>query len=197
MKKSLILLIAGMLLSLTYIKAQEATLDNILSSYFKAIGTEKMKDWQTITSTGKSVFGGQEFPFVLIQKRPGKMRIEAEVQKMKMIQTFDGEKGWSVMPWTGSTDPQEMTADQAKEMKRQSDPEGQLYKWKEKGSKAELIGKEEMEGTTAYKIRLTLADGDVQDMFIDAESYVPLKIAAKTKVQGNETEGEAYFSNYK
>ena len=197
MKKFILLLIAGMFFSITYIKAQEATLDDVLSSYFKAIGTEKMKDWQTITSTGKSVFGGQEFPFKLIQKRPGKLRVEADVQKMKMVQAFDGEKGWSVMPWSGSTDPQDMTADQAKEMKRQSDPEGQLYHWKEKGSKAELIGKEEMEGTSAYKIRLTLADGDVEDMYIDAETYVPLKMAAKTKVQGNETEGEAYFSNYK
>jgi len=197
MKKSLVLLIIGIIVFTSTGKSQGPNLDEVLSSYYNAIGIEKMKDWQTMTSTGKTVFGGQEYPFSTIVKRPGKIRVEAEVQRMKMVQSFDGEKGWSIIPWTGSTEPQDMTADQVKGMKNNADLDGSLYHWKEKGHKAELLGKEDMEGSIVYKIKVARADGDVETYFIDADNYVILKMASTTKIQGNETESEIYFSNYK
>jgi outer membrane lipoprotein-sorting protein len=176
--------------------AQEAKLDDILSTYYKAIGIEKMKDWQTIAGTGKLIGQGMENPVKFYLKRPGKVRVEVEVQGNKMIQVFDGKQGWSITPWSGSSDPQDMTADDIKGMKNQADFEGALYNWKEKGHKAELIGKEDFEGSAVYKIKLTKADGDIETYFIDAENYVPLKMAAIVKIQGNEIESECYFSNY-
>jgi outer membrane lipoprotein-sorting protein len=196
MKIKLILFIAIFLLGSMACWAQEAKLDDILSAYYKAIGIEKMKDWQTITGTGKLIGQGMENSVKFYIKRPGKVRVEVEVQGNKMIQVFDGKQGWSIIPWSGSSDPQDMTADDIKGMKNQADIEGTLYNWKEKGHKAELIGKEDFEGSAVYKIKLTKADGDIETYFIDAENYVPLKMAAIVKIQGNETESECYFSNY-
>jgi outer membrane lipoprotein-sorting protein len=176
--------------------AQEAKLDDILSAYYKAIGIEKMKDWQTLISTGKTIAQGMEYPIKFYMKRPGKIRIEVEIQGNKMIQVFDGNQGWSITPWSGSSAPQDMTADETREMKNQADLEGSLYNWKEKGHKAELISKEDLEGTAVYKIKLIRSDGDIETWFIDAENYVPLKMAATVKIQGNEIESECYFSNY-
>jgi hypothetical protein len=177
-------------------RAQEAKLDDILSAYYKAIGIEKMKDWQTVTGTGKLIGQGMENLVKFYIKRPEKIRVEVEVQGNKMIQVFDGKQGWSIISWSGSSDPQDMTADDIKGMKDQADFEGALYNWKEKGHKAELIGKEDFEGSAVYKIKLTKADGDIETWFIDAENYVPLKMAATVKIQGNEIESECYFSNY-
>jgi outer membrane lipoprotein-sorting protein len=196
MKTRLILFIAISLLGSMACWAQEAKLDDILSTYYKAIGIEKMKDWQTIAGTGKLIGQGMENPVKFYLKRPGKVRVEVEVQGNKMIQVFDGKQGWSITPWSGSSDPQDMTADDIKGMKNQADFEGALYNWKEKGHKAELIGKEDFEGSAVYKIKLTKADGDIETYFIDAENYVPLKMAAIVKIQGNEIESECYFSNY-
>ena len=197
MKTKLVAFITVFFLGSMVCKAQELKLDDILSSYYKAIGIEKMKDWQTLTSTGKTIAQGMEFPVKIFMKRPGKIRIEAEVQGNKMIQSFDGDHGWSVTPWAGSSDPQDMTTDEVKGMKTQADIEGSLYNWKEKGHKVELIGKEDMEGTTVYKIKLTRADGDIETYFMDAENFVPLKVSAITKIQGNETESESDLSNYR
>jgi len=138
-----------------------------------------------------------EFPTVLIIKRPSKLRVEAEIQGNKMIQAFDGTQGWSVVPWSGSSVPQDMTADEVKGMKDQADMEGALYNWKEKGHQAELLGKEDMEGSSAYKIKLTKANGDIDTYFIDAENYILLKTSSKVKIQGNEVESETLFTNYK
>ena len=195
--KTKLLLILTIILGGTFTsRSQEVKLEDILSSYYKAIGIEKMKDWQTVTSTGKSTVQGTDYPFTVYMKRPDKIRVEAEVQGNKMIQVFDGSHGWSIIPWSGSSDPQDMTTDDVKGMKSQTDIEGGLYNWKEKGHKAELIGKEDLEGSPVYKIKLTKKDGDVETWFIDAESYVPLKMSAIIKVQGNDIESEALFSNY-
>jgi outer membrane lipoprotein-sorting protein len=130
-------------------------------------------------------------------KRPGKMRTEVEVQGNKMLQVINGETGWTVIPWSGSTEPQDMTPDEAKVMKDQTDFEGPLYKWKEKGHTVELIGKEDMEGSLVYKIKVTRANGNIETHYIDSENFIPLKISSVIKIQGNDVENDTYPGNYK
>jgi hypothetical protein len=176
---------------------QEMNLDDVLAKYYQTIGMDAVKEWKTLTMTGKSTAQGMEFPITMVMKKPGKMRLEVLIQGNKMIQAVDGQQGWSVVPWSGSTDPQDMTADELKGIKEQADFDGSLYNWKEKGHKVELIGKEDLEGSSVYKIKVNLADGNIETYFIDAENFVPIKIASVTKIQGNETESETFPSNYK
>jgi len=178
-------------------RSQELNLDDILSKYYQAAGIEKMKDFQTIYYDGKSNTMGMEYPFKIYKKRPGKSRIEVEIQGSKMIQVYDGQKGWSVIPWSGSTEPQDMTVDEAKNLKDQSEFEGSLYNWKEKGYKVDLVDKEDLEGSSVYKIKLTKPDGDTETYFIDADNFIILKVSSMVKIQGNESEGEVDYSDYK
>ena len=177
--------------------AQEMSLDAVLAKYYQASGIDKIKEWKTLTMTGKSIAQGMEFPVTILMKRPGKMRTEVEVQGNKMLQVIDGEAGWSVIPWSGSTVPQDMTVDEAKAMKDQADFEGPLFNWKEKGHKVELIVKEDMEGNSVYKIKVTRANGNIETYFIDAENFIPLKVSSVYKFQGNDVENDTYPGNYK
>ena len=176
---------------------QEMNLEQVLAKYYQTIGTNNVKDWKSLTLVGKSAAQGMEFPVTIYMKRPEKIRVEVEIQGNKMIQAFDGKTGWSIAPWSGSSEPQDMTADEVKGMKKQADFEGSLYNWKEKGHKAELLGKEDMEGTAVYKIKLIRADENIETYFIDAEDFVPIKVITVMKIQGNENESETYPSNYK
>jgi outer membrane lipoprotein-sorting protein len=196
MKTKLILFVLISTFGSVHCKSQEAKLEDVLSSYYKATGIDKIKDWMSFVTTGKSISQGTEYPFTAYIKLPDKIRTEAEVQGNKMVQVLNGDHGWSVIPWSGSSDPQEMTPDEIKGMKDQLDVEGTLYDWKKKGHKVELLGKEDMEGSQVYKIKVTKADGDIETWFIDAESYIPLKTASIVKTQGNETEYESVYSNY-
>lgn len=176
---------------------QEMNLDTILSRYYKAIGMATIRDWKTIIMKGKTTAQGMELPITIYMKRPGKIRVEVEVQGNKMLQVSDGQSGWSVIPWSGTMDPQDMTPDELKAMKQQADFEGSLYNWKEKGHKLELRGKEDMDGTQVYNLKATLANGNVEIYYFDAESFVPIKVSSVMKIQGNETENESLPSNYK
>jgi outer membrane lipoprotein-sorting protein len=197
MKKSVLMIITLVSLLSFSGMTQEMNLDEVLAKYYQTIGMDAVKEWKTLTMAGKSTAQGMEFPITMVMKRPGKLRMEVEIQGNKMIQIVDGNQGWSVVPWSGSTDPQDMTADELNGMKEQADFEGSLYNWKEKGHKVELIGKEDLEGSSVYKIKVILADGNIETYYIDAENFVPVKVASVTKIQGNETESETFPSNYK
>ena len=197
MKKSIYFMLTLFIVFSGQVKSQELKLDDILTKYFSTIGIDKMKEWQTVTTIGKASMQGTEYPFRLIMKRPGKIRIEVEIQSMKMIQAFDGQHGWSVSPWTGSTAAQDMTADETKIIKEEADFEGSLYNWKEKGHKAEFIGKENVDGSEAYNIKVSRANGDIENFYIDAEDYVIIKGISISKNQGNEMESENVNSDFK
>jgi len=177
--------------------SQEMNLDTLLSRYYKTVGMATIKDWKTLIMKGKTTTQGMEFPVMIYMKRPGKMRVEVEIQGNTMLQVLDGQSGWSVTPWSGTTDPQDMTPDELKGMKQQADFEGSLCNWKEKGHKLELIGKEDMDGTQVYKLKAVLANENIETYYIDAESFVPIKVSSVMKIQGNETESESLPSNYK
>jgi outer membrane lipoprotein-sorting protein len=177
--------------------AYSQDLSEVLNSHFKAIGQEKLSSVKSMKSTGKSIAQGMELDFVMYTLRPEKFRLEVDIQGAKMIQAYDGEKGWFVAPWTGSLDPIEISGVQLKSVKLQADMDGMLYNYEKKELATELMGKEDLEGTEVYKIKQTDKEGDVYFHFIDAENYVLLKTSSKVKMGESEIESETFYSNYK
>lgn len=194
MKKSIALFIV-FIFFLSLVQSQD--LKQVLDSHFKAIGQEKLNSVKSMKSTGKTITQGMELDFVMYSFRPEKFRLEVDIQGAKMIQAYDGEKGWFVAPWTGSLDPIEISGVQLKTVKLQADMDGMLYNYDKKELATELIGKEDMEGTEVYKIKQTDKDGDVYFHYIDAENYVLLKTSSKVKMGESEIESETFYSNYK
>ena len=195
MKKISTLLMAILFAGLTF--AQDLSLDEVLNNYYEVMGLEKYKDVQNIVIQGKSMNMGMENPFTIYNKRPDMYRLEVPIQGQTMIQVYTNGAGWVVAPWSGSLEPQDIPDEQIKSMKRQADMEGSLYKYKEKGYTAELIGKEDMEGSQVYKVKLTYEDGDNETYFIDAENFVVLKQESTTNMRGQEVKAETYFSDFK
>jgi len=192
--RTLSLLFATFILSFG-IQAQD--LDEILSNYFETIGFEKYQQHQTMVVKGKSIGQGMENDFTIWQKRPNSFRLEVEIQGAKMIQVFDGKIGWYIAPWSGSPDPIDLAGFQLSLMEKQSDFDGKLFNYEEKGYKTELVGTEEMEGTEVFKIKQTDEDGNEYYHYIDSENFVLLKEESKIKVEDSEVVTETLYSNYK
>jgi outer membrane lipoprotein-sorting protein len=165
--------------------------DEIIAKSIEARGgMEKLKSVETMVNYGKGFMGGMEVPAVVYNKRPGKMRLELTIQGQKIIQAIDGESGWYIMPLQGNFDPQKMGPDEVKDFKRQADFDGPLVDYKEKGNTVELIGKEEMEGSPVYKLKLIRDDGDESYIFLDAEYFLELKTTTKVTRKDTDTEIE-------
>ena len=56
---------------------------------------------------------------------------------------------------------------------------------------------EPVEGTDAFKLKVTLASGDVRYYFMDTDYYVPIKIETKRMIRGAEREYETSLGDYK
>lgn len=175
------------------------TADEIVASHIKATGgAEAWNKVKSIKMDGSiEVAPNMKAPFTLLIKDRKKIRFELDFQGMKMIQAFDGDSGWAVVPFSGKTDPERMSEEQVRDMKDQADIAGDLFDFKAKGNEVEYLGKEEMEGTDTYKLKLTKKNGDVKYYYLDASSYLVLKETSKHKFQDKEVESVTLPSDYR
>lgn len=181
------------------VSAYGQTVDEVIAKHVQARGgLDKLKAAKTVRMTGKMTVGpGLEAPVVVEQKRPNHIRIEFTIQGMTGIMAFDGKGGWTLIPFSGKKDPEAMGEDDLKEAEEQADLDGPFIDYKEKGNKVELVGKEPVEGTDAYKLKATLKDGTVQYSYVDADSYLVIKEESKRTIRGVERETEATLGDYK
>ena len=193
MKKISILLL-GIVFSIS-LTAQN--LDEILQSHYEVMGYDNWENINVIIMTGKAINQGMENPFTMTQARPAQYRLEVPIQGQLMVQVYNDGEAWYIAPWTGSLDPQDIAGDQLKSMKKQSDIEGPLYNYAEKGNKLELLGTDDMEGSEVYKIKLIDEFEDETIYFMDAENYVILKEEANTTMRGEPVKSETYYSDFK
>jgi len=175
------------------------TLDEILTKNYQARGgLDKLKAMTAMKMSGKIVIParGMEMPMVMWQKNPNKMRIESTFQEKVIIQAYDGQKAWWIMPFI-APDAQEMTQEQREQLVEQADFENPLVVFKEKGYKLELMGKEDMEGTLVFKLKLTKSDGRDIYFYVDAASGIDLKSTMVLKSDAGGTMNEIIFADYK
>lgn len=180
------------------VRASAQTVDELIKKTIDAQGgAERLKAVKSLKVTGKIIQQGIEIPITLQQKRPAMVRVDVTFQGKTQTSAYDGEAGWKTNPFQGSPDPEKIAGDELKELQEQSDMDGPLVDYKAKGHKVELIGKEDMEGTPVYKLKLTLKNGDVRNIYIDAENSLALKVNLKRKTPGGEVDADQYVGNYK
>jgi len=187
------------LLAAGTLSAQELTLDQVLARHYEAIGgLDNWKNLQSMRATGRvMLMPGAEAPFVLTVMRPFKVRAEFTFQGMTGVQAYDGTTAWWIMPFMGVTTPQSMPPEMAKDIIGQGDIDGPLVGYENEGHQIELVGLVEVGGTQAYRLKVTLKSGDVQDYFLDAEHFVPIRVDGGRTAQGTTVDYETIFSNYK
>lgn len=195
MKTTISTLLAILFIAFTS-QTQAQNLDEVLDKHFKAVGQEKLLKEQTFSVKATIQQMGMELPMVMKMKRPGKFRVEMEMQGQKMIQAYDGEKGWMIAPWM-SSEPQDLSGPELDQAMDQANIDGELYNYKDKGATAVLVGKVNIDGLPMFNIKLTGKDGNVKNYFIDAESYFVRKVKTKVSAQGQEIEVEQNMNEYK
>ena len=179
--------------------ASAQTADEIVAKYVKAIGgMDKINALKTLNRSGKFT-GGGGFEARLSQenKRPNMVREDFYIQGMDGVTAYDGKNGWKIDPFQGKKDPEPLGEDELKDIIADSDFDGPLVNYAEKGNKVEYVGTEPVEGTDAYKLKVTMADGEVRYYYMDTDYYVPIKVETKRMIRGAEREFETSLGDYK
>jgi hypothetical protein len=139
-----------------------------------------------------------QLPFKLEMARPQKSRLEIEFAGKTAVQVFDGKSGWKLRPYLNRNDVEPFTAVEAKTATETADMEGPLVDYAAKGTKVEVEGVEPVAGHNAYKLKLTLKSGTVQHIWIDAQSFLDVKVeGAPRKMDGRMHPVFTYQSDFR
>jgi len=117
-----------------------------------------------------------QLPFVVDMKRPTLSRVEIRFAGKTAVQVYDGKNGWKVRPYLNRNDVEPFTAEELKASAGKWNMDGPLLDAAAKGTKVEYEAVEAIEGHDAYRLKLTAASGDVSHIWIDAQSFLDVKV---------------------
>ena len=179
--------------------APAPSLDELVAKNIEAKGgAQAVHALQSLRRTGKLLVneGQIQLGYVEVKKRPLEVRTEATLQGMTAVEAFDGKEGWKISPFQGRKDPERMSADDVKELMEDAEMDGPLVDWKEKGSTIEYLGTEDVDGTQAYKIKVTRKNGDVNFVYLDPDHFLEIRILTQRVQQGALVETETDLGDY-
>ena len=177
--------------------ASAQTVDEVIAKNIQAHGgLDKLKSVRSIRTSAKFSQGSFRADFHQENKRADKVREEFIIQGLAQVQAYDGKTGWQISPFGGRKDPELLSQDDLKSLVVDADIDGPLVEYKEKGHKAVLVGHDSMEGTDCFRIKLSMKNGDVRYYYLDADSYLELKLEIQTTIRGALQESELYYGDY-
>lgn len=118
-----------------------------------------------------------QLPFKYEMKRPRKSRMEIEFAGKTAVQVYDGTNGWKLRPYLNRNDVEAFTADESKAEAEKAGLDGYLLDYAAKGTKVDLDGMEKVEGKDAYKLKVTQKNGNIQYVWVDAQSFLDVKVS--------------------
>ncbi len=178
--------------------AGEMTLEQALAKHYEARGgLEKMEAVHSLHVKGKmGLPQGMEAPLETWWEAPNHFRVEFSFQGMTAIRTFDGKEGWSLMPFTGKTEPERMPDEQVEQAKTQSDWMGILVHAKDKGITLEWKGPADVDGSPAFRIDAIDKDGKRTEVYLDGETFLELREVRHVEQAGRKLEVRVDYGDY-
>jgi outer membrane lipoprotein-sorting protein len=185
--KKITLLVLAICASFT-MNAQTA--DEILTTYFENIGgLENLKKIEGIKMSATAQGQGMEIPIEIVQLKGAKQYVKISIQGKEIMQgVFDGETLWSTNFMTMKAEKSDAEATENMKLEA-NDFLDAFIDYKEKNYTVELIGKETIDGTETFKIKLmkepVTVDGKKEDSvsfyYFDTENYVPIVVHTEIK----------------
>jgi outer membrane lipoprotein-sorting protein len=139
-----------------------------------------------------------QLPFTLQLERPLKSRLEVEFAGDTAVQVFDGKDGWKLRPFLGRHEVEPFTPAEKKIAALAQPLDGPLIDYRAKGTKVAVMGGEKVNGHDAYKLELTLKNGSVRHVWVDAKTFLDIKVdGAMHRVDGKMRPEETYLGDYR
>ncbi len=190
------LLIAAILIA-SFGNAYAQTADEIIQKHIAAIGGED--NWKKITSIKKICVRnarGNDVPVIITIQQGKGYRTESTINGMTSYSIITEHSGWSYNPSRGQQKPDVMTEETVKQAQTILDIQGPLIGYKEKGNKVIYLGKDDVEGTECFKLKVTYPIGKEETYFIDAGDYSLVRTVAKIKANGREQTQTTTYGSY-
>ena len=150
--------------------AQAQTVDEVITKYTDALGgKEKCAAIKSVTMDGVTERNGNEITSKTTKAQGKLYRNELNFGMGSITTVVTAEKGWRSNPRNGGAF-EAMSEEALKGMEAQLDCVNPMVDYAAKGHKAELVGKDTVDGVTCNKIKLTTKGGKEIFYWIDART---------------------------
>lgn len=196
MRHAVLVLLA---LSCLSIVARTQTADELVDKNIQAKGgMDKIKAIKSIRYTARFDLGGGFIAKATQEnERPNLVRETLTLQGMTAVQAYDGSAGWQIQPFQGHKDPELMGEDDLRDMQLDSDFDGPLVDYKEKGNTVEFLGHDVVDGDDALRLKVTLKNGDIIYYYLDPDTFIEIRKEIQQSIRGSIRERIVDLGSYK
>ena len=188
---SLSLIFAG------FIPVSAQTADEIIQKHIDATGgVDNWKKVNSVKMNCTSNANGQEIPIIITILNGKGFKVEYTFNGMTGYSIITDKTGWTYSPFGGQTKPEVIPDETIKEAQDQLDLQGPLIDYKAKGNTVTYLGKDDVEGTECYKLKITFKNGKEETEYFDASNYNKIRSVTKIKANGKEQELTSNMGNY-
>jgi hypothetical protein len=174
------------------------TADELVAKNLQAKGgVDKIKAIKSVRMTGNFDAGGFKATVGEVSKRPDMVKETFSLQGMTQVQAYDGSTGWQISPFGGRKDPEMLGEDDTRGLAEDADFVGPLVDAQAKGNKIEYMGHDQVDGDDAYKLKVTLKNGDIFYYYLDPDTYIEIQIEKQQFIRGSVRESVTVLGSYK
>jgi hypothetical protein len=194
--------LAVLLLSCAAVPAAAQDAQSLVAKNLEARGgAAALAAIRNVSFEGRTIFPGDfEVTYKEARARTGASaadRVDFGLQGLDIIQAYDGHGGaWKVNPLQGRKDPEKMSADEARQLADEAVIEGPLLASRTDGSRVTYLGRDDFDGTLAYKLKVTQKDGDEFTYWLDPDTYLEIKVDETRRIRGAEQTTETELGDY-
>lgn len=160
-------------------------------------GVEKIKAIRTLRMSGRIGQGSFTAQLGRVAMAPNLVREMFTVQGMTQIQAYDGSAGWQISPFEGRKDPELLGEDDLRDLVEDADFYGPLVNYQAKDNRIEYLGHDTVDGDDAYKLKVTLANGDILTYYLDPDTCLEIRIEKLQFIRGSVRESVTSLGSYK
>jgi hypothetical protein len=191
-----VLLIVGLLLPPTLQSAglEDWTLEDVLAKILEANGGEDgVMAVTNVRFIGEIKGASNAFDFVLLKKRPNKMRIHLNMYKRSIENGFDGQNGWRRYTVDDRTKVVDIEGEELFLLRVQADFDGPLVGASFKGTTRRLVGVERIDRVDYFLVAVD-SEMDTTLHYIDSRTFRELKAIKKSSSpDGEPVEVTSFF----
>ena len=188
--------VLGIVCSAFLVSAQTA--EELVAKNLQAKGgVDKIKAIKSLRFSGKFQQGSFTAQVAQEAKTPDDLREMFTIQGMTQIQAYDGATGWQISPFEGRRDPEILGEDDMRDITEDADFYGPLVDYKEKGNTVEYLGIDTVDGDDAYRLKVTLKNGDIVYYYLDPDTYIEIRTERQQFIRGAVRESQTDLGSYK
>ena len=190
-------IVFSFLLLATAFIAKAQTADEIIAKHIEAIGgADAWKKVNSVKMEGTMLVQGATVTMTQTVLHGKGNRQDISFGGMNGFMIIAPTSGWNFMPFNGQAAPEALTAEAVAESQADLDAQGNLIDYAAKGHTVEYLGKDDVEGTDCFKLKVNLKSGKPETLYLDTKSYLIIRSVSVQKANGQEMEVTTNFSNY-